>query len=81
MLPLRFLKRRTMIGTSGVAFFGWGVFMVAVQMLAIFYQAVNGRSATNSGVDLLSMIVVQTVLIVIFGRLIQVSLASEARCN
>lgn len=71
MLPLRFLKRRTIVGASFAGFFGWALFMAAVSYLAIEYQAVDGRTATQSGVDLLSMIVVQTVLIVASGKLVQ----------
>lgn len=55
-------------GAAGVGFFGWMTFMAAVNYLAVVFQAVYGDSATGSGVDLLSLIVVQTVIIVLMGK-------------
>ncbi|CDZ98787.1 Predicted transporter (major facilitator superfamily) [Phaffia rhodozyma] len=70
MFPIRFLRRRVIIGASLTGFFGWMTFMAVVYYLSITFQAIYGTSATKAGVDLLSMIVVQTVLIVMIGRVV-----------
>jgi len=65
ILPLKLLKRRTQIGTCLESFFIFLGLLLAIYYLPLFYQA-QGRSATQSGIDILPF-QISTVLSALIG--------------
>ncbi|KAH8924396.1 MFS general substrate transporter [Atractiella rhizophila] len=57
MLPFELFKQRTQMGASCAAFFSFWSLIFTIYYLPLYFQAVNGHSATRSGIDILPYMV------------------------
>ncbi|KAK5170228.1 uncharacterized protein LTR77_004814 [Saxophila tyrrhenica] len=55
-IPGKVIKQRTVIFASGYMLFGAAAFMVAVYYLPVWFQAIKGASAVQSGINSLALI-------------------------
>lgn len=69
MLPLGMIKRTVVWCSSLVTFFFGGALLITSYYLAIYFQAVGGRSPTMSGIDVLPGIIATLFAGVIAGIL------------
>jgi hypothetical protein len=57
MIPFGMIKRKVVWSACAVTFFFGGALLITSYYLAIYFQAVRGRSPTMSGVDVLPGVV------------------------
>ncbi|KAI9694039.1 MAG: hypothetical protein M1822_003310 [Bathelium mastoideum] len=69
-VPLSIVKRRTMWSCSIFSFFLFGSFLVIAFYLPIWFQAIKGNTATESGIHNLPSIVGTTLLSLVAGGLV-----------
>lgn len=69
MVPLRALMRRTQIGSCCVAFLAYLQLLTLTYYLPLNFQSVKGHSATQSGIDLLPL-VLSNIFITLTGSII-----------
>ncbi|CAE6452019.1 unnamed protein product [Rhizoctonia solani] len=69
MIPLKALMRRTQIGSCLVAFLAYLQLLILTYYLPLNFQSVKGHTATQSGIDLLP-IVLSNVVITLTGSII-----------
>jgi hypothetical protein len=67
MIPMGMIKRKIVWSSALVSFFVGGVMMISSYYLAIYFQAVRGKTPTISGVDVLPGIVTNLVFAVLSG--------------
>lgn len=70
MLPLEIFKSFSVYAICCVGFMGRWVMFVYVYYVPLFYQAVRGHSATDSGVDILALMLATVVAVIAAGRLV-----------
>ncbi|KAK4688498.1 hypothetical protein P7C73_g1604, partial [Tremellales sp. Uapishka_1] len=68
MIPTVLLRRRHFSAGLWVSFFGYGITVVLLYYLSIFYEAVLNKSATRAGVLLLGLQLSMSPVIVIIGK-------------
>ncbi|KAL8656351.1 MAG: hypothetical protein Q9226_002700 [Calogaya cf. arnoldii] len=72
-VPPRVLKQRTMIFGSWYMFFVGANFFTFVYFLPIWFQGVRGRSALDSGIDTLPILLAQTICVVLGGVIVSMT--------
>lgn len=70
-IPVRIVKQRTVLASSVYSFF-FGSFQVLCLYIPLYFQAVKGSTATQSGIQSLPLILAATVAAIIGGVLITV---------
>jgi nitrate/nitrite transporter NarK len=70
-IPIRLITQRTVLFSSVYSFF-FGAFQVLCFYIPLYFQAVKGSSATESGIQSLPLILAATVAAVIGGILISI---------
>ncbi|KAL9117491.1 MAG: hypothetical protein Q9187_005973 [Circinaria calcarea] len=68
-VPLRIMNQRTMIGGAWFAVTLGGAFFILVYYLPIWFQAIQGTSATGSGIRNLPLILGQVIMVIGSGVL------------
>ncbi|KAL8807193.1 MAG: hypothetical protein Q9182_000875 [Xanthomendoza sp. 2 TL-2023] len=69
-VPPRVLKQRTMVFGSWYMFFVGANFFTFVYFLPIWFQGVRNRSALDSGIDTLPILLAQTICVVLGGIIV-----------
>lgn len=69
MIPLGMVKRRIVWSSTLVTFFIGGNMLITSYYLAIYFQAVRGKTPTTSGVDVLPGIITSLITAVLSGVL------------
>ena len=72
-VPPRVMKQRTMIFGSFYMFCIGGNFFTFVYFLPIWFQGVRGRSALDSGIDTLPILLAQTICVVLGGVIVSIT--------
>ena len=71
-LPIRILSQRTVTATSCFSGLFGGAFFVLIFYLPLYFQSINGVSATKSGIDVLPLILSNVIASIVTGALITV---------
>ncbi|RDW94431.1 hypothetical protein BP5796_00194 [Coleophoma crateriformis] len=69
-LPPRFFRDRNMICAMGFAFFFGAGFFAIIYYLAIYFQSIQGSSATHAGIQLLPLLITTVISSIVTGGLI-----------
>lgn len=70
LLPLEIFKSTSIYAICVFAFMTRVVMFVFIYYLPIFYQAVRGRNATSSGINIIPLMVSTVIALILSGRLI-----------
>ena len=71
-LPIRILSQRTVTATSCFSALFGGAFFVLIFYLPLYFQSINGVSATKSGIDVIPLILSNVIASIVTGALITV---------
>ncbi|RDW88988.1 hypothetical protein BP6252_01020 [Coleophoma cylindrospora] len=69
-LPPRFFRDRNMACAMGFAFFFGAGFFAIIYYLAIYFQSIQGSSATHAGIQLLPLLITTVISSIVTGGLI-----------
>ncbi|KAK3353400.1 major facilitator superfamily domain-containing protein [Lasiosphaeria hispida] len=66
-VPMHIIKNRSVVSGMWFMFTIMGVFLTLIQFVPVWFQAVKGISAYQSGIDLLAMAVPVSVMVIVSG--------------
>lgn len=70
MLPLQIFRSISIYAICALGFLSRWVMFIYVYYLPLYYQAARGRSATDSGVDIIALMLATVFAVIGAGRLV-----------
>jgi hypothetical protein len=73
MLPLSLFRRRTQVGGGFAMFFVTITFLCSVLYLPLYYQSAKGRTAAESGIDIIPFMLSSVIAMLVSGGIVNVT--------